>query len=60
MSNKSKESGHQKNIAEQFAGLDMDTLIAGPLIAASDAQQLLAKSTSEFIKDVKFQQILLR
>ena len=60
MSNKSQESGHQKTIAEQFAGLDMDTLIACPLIAASDAQQLLAKSTSELIKDVNLQQILFR
>lgn len=41
-------------IAEQFAGLQMDQLIGGPLSAAADASALLANSTADFIKRVGF------
>lgn len=54
MSNQSQKPDHQKNIAEQFTGLDMETLIGGPLAAASAAQQQLATSTSEFLEEVGF------
>ena len=42
------------SVAEQFAGLDMKSLIGGPLTAAADASILLARSTAEFINDVGF------
>lgn len=41
-------------IAEQFAGLQMDQLIGGPLRAAADANAHLANSTAEFINRVGF------
>ena len=41
-------------IAEQFAGLDMQQLIGGPLSAAADASTLLANSTADFINKVGF------
>lgn len=41
-------------IAEQFAGLDMEKLIGGPLTAAADASIMLANSTAEFINKVGF------
>lgn len=41
-------------IAEQFAGLEMDKLIGGPLSAAADASTTLANSTAEFINRVGF------
>lgn len=41
-------------IAEQFAGLQMDQLIGGPLSAAADASTLLANSTADFINRVGF------
>lgn len=41
-------------IAEQFAGLEMDKLIGGPLTAAADASTLLANSTADFINRVGF------
>lgn len=41
-------------IAEQFAGLQMDQLIGGPLRAAADASTQLANSTAEFINRVGF------
>lgn len=41
-------------IAEQFAGLDMEQLIGGPLSAAADASTLLANSTADFINKVGF------
>lgn len=41
-------------IAEQFAGLQMDQLIGGPLRAAADANAHLAGSTAEFINKVGF------
>ena len=39
-------------IGGQFDGLDMDALIGGPLRAACDAQEQLARATAEFIKQV--------
>lgn len=42
------------SVAEQFAGLDMKSLIGGPLTAAADASILLARSTADFINDVGF------
>lgn len=41
-------------IAEQFAGLQMDQLIGGPLSAAADASTQLANSTADFINRVGF------
>ena len=40
------------NMSSQFGGLPMDQLIGGPLKAACTAQTLLAKASSDFIKDV--------
>ena len=42
-------------IAEQFAGLQMDQLIGGPLSAAADASIQLANSTAAFINQVGFE-----
>lgn len=42
------------NMAEQFQGLPMESLIGGPLTAAADAQILLARSTATFIQTVGF------
>ena len=39
-------------MSDQFGGLPMDQLIGGPLKAACNAQTLLAKASSDFIKDV--------
>ena len=39
-------------MSDQFGGLPMDQLIGGPLKAACTAQTLLAKASSDFIKDV--------
>lgn len=41
-------------IAEQFAGLDMEQLIGGPLSAAANASKQLADSTAEFINQIGF------
>lgn len=41
-------------IAEQFAGLNMEQLIGGPLSAAADASKQLAFSTADFIRRVGF------
>ena len=41
-------------IAEQFAGLNMEQLIGGPLSAAADASTQLANSTADFINRVGF------
>lgn len=41
-----------ETIANQFSGLDMHSLIAGPLLAACEAQSMLAASTARFIQDV--------
>jgi len=43
------------NMSDQFGGLPMDQLIGGPLKAACNAQTLLAKASSDFIKDVGLQ-----
>lgn len=40
------------SMSDQFGGLPMDQLIGGPLKAACSAQTLLAKASSDFIKDV--------
>ncbi len=39
-------------MSDQFGGLPMEQLIGGPLKAACNAQTLLAKASSDFIKDV--------
>ena len=39
-------------MSDQFGGLPMNQLIGGPLKAACSAQTLLAKASSDFIKDV--------
>ena len=39
-------------MSDQFGGLPMDQLIGGPLKAACSAQTLLAKASSDFIKDI--------
>lgn len=41
-------------VSEQFAGLDMEKLIGGPLTAAADASLMLANSTADFINKVGF------
>lgn len=43
-----------KEVQEQFQGLDMESLIEGPLRAASEAQTMLAPATAEFIEKVGF------
>lgn len=40
------------SVVNQFKGLDMHSLIAGPLLAASEAQAMLAASTANFINEV--------
>ena len=40
------------NMADQFSGLDMVSLIGGPLKAACEAQMMLAASTADFIEKV--------
>ncbi|MDR1218860.1 MAG: DUF2589 domain-containing protein [Treponema sp.] len=42
------------SIGAQFAGLDMENLIGGPLSAAANASVKLAKSTADFINTVGF------
>lgn len=42
------------SVAEQFAGLNIQSLISGPLTAAADASISLARSTADFINDVGF------
>lgn len=39
-------------MGDQFSGLDMTSLIGGPLRAACDAQTMLASSTARFIESV--------
>jgi hypothetical protein len=41
-------------IGAQFAGLDMEKLIGGPLTAAANASIILARSTADFINTVGF------
>lgn len=45
---------HMAAIADQFKGLDMGSLIGGPLTAAADASIMLADSTADFISHVGF------
>lgn len=40
-----------ETVGDQFKGLDMHSLIAEPLIAACEAQSMLAASTAKFIQD---------
>lgn len=40
-----------EKMSDQFAGLDMSSLIGGPLKATCDAQVMLAKSTADFINN---------
>lgn len=40
------------NMGNQFSGLDMASLIGGPLKAACDAQKMLSASTATFIESV--------
>lgn len=41
-----------KEVQEKFQGLDVESLIEGPLIAAREAQTMLAPSTAEFIDEI--------
>jgi len=41
-----------ENMSNQFKGLDMSNLIAGPLLAACEAQIKLAKSAAQFIDEI--------
>lgn len=40
------------SLAEQYTGMDMDQLVAAPLVAAADAQLQLADATAGFIRRV--------
>ena len=42
------------SIKDEFAGLDMGSLLGGPLSAAADASSQLADSTAKFIDKVGF------
>ena len=44
------------NMSSQFSGLPMDELIGAPLKAACDAQVLLAKASTDFIRNVGLEQ----
>lgn len=44
--------GDLVKMGDQFSGLDMSTLIGGPLKAACDAQSMLAATTTRFIENV--------
>lgn len=41
-----------KEVQEKFEGLDMKTVIEGPLRAASEAETMLASATTEFIDEI--------
>lgn len=43
------------DMSKQFQGLDFGQLIAGPLLAACDAQTKLAKATTQFITEIGFE-----
>ena len=47
----------EEKIANQFTGLDMHSLIAGPLIAACEAERMLAAATAKFIEDVGLEEL---
>lgn len=42
-------------IANQFNGLPINSLIGAPLMASCEAQEMMARSTAEFIKRVGFE-----
>lgn len=44
------------NIGEAFTGLPISDLIAGPILAACDAQVILAKAAAQFIDDIGLQE----
>lgn len=44
--------GDLVNMSDQFGGLDMASLIGGPLKAACDVQSMMASATAKFIQDV--------
>ena len=50
LTNKELDKVTGGGIADQFAGIPMSELIGGPLKAARDAQEALARSTAEFIE----------
>lgn len=52
--NQGMPEGAEK-IGEQFGGINMESLIGGPLKAACDAQAMLAVSIDKFIEDVGFE-----
>lgn len=41
-----------KEVQEKFQGLDMKSLIEGPLIATREAEMMLAPATKDFIEKV--------
>lgn len=41
-----------KEVQEKFQGLDMKSLIEGPLIAAREAEMMLAPATKDFIDEI--------
>ena len=45
------------NMADQFKGLPMKDLIGGPLTAVCEAQENLAKSTEQYIREIGLQEI---
>lgn len=45
------------NMADQFKGLPMESLIGGPLDAAVKANVMMAQSTADFINSVGFNQV---
>lgn len=47
-------AGNLVSMSDQFQGLPMDSLIGGPLTAATKAQVTLAQSTADFINTVGF------
>lgn len=54
MSNQSQKPDDPKKIAEQFAGLDIKSLIEMPLKAVADAQPQLTSATAEFLEEMNF------
>ena len=55
MAKEHEKNKELENIAEHFKGLPMGELIGAPLIAACDAQAMLAATTVKFIQDVCFE-----
>lgn len=48
------------NMAQQFSGLPMDSLIGGPLIAAAEANAKMAQSQADFIMRIGFNKTLVK